>query len=407
MISGSQYNARSSKIFFQLNLKNIPSIISLFIGLSLCLATSAFGSSFWDQFKDPKDGAFDSSQWLVDRSGFLPVPIFITEPAVGYGAGVAALFFHKSKKDAQKDKQEDNEDEMLQLPPSISAVAGGYTENDSWFVGGGHFGSWREDSIRYVGGLGTASLNLKFYGAGQVPILDDNPLKFNIDGTFLIQELTFRIMESDFFVGARYTFLTTKNTFDISGAIPGVPEVQLDSDDAGLSLIVNYDSRDNILTPNRGHFAQIIAGVHDEALGGDFDYNKIKAQSLSWWGVHPDVVLGVRLDGRFSNGNTPFYALPYIELRGIPALRYQGEDVLVAEVEPRWDFTSRWSLVGFLGAGWAADSVSDWSTSDTKVAGGLGFRYLIARRLGMRVGLDIARGPEDTAVYITVGSGWR
>ena len=147
--------------------------------------------------------------------------------------------------------------------------------------------------------------------------------------------------------------------------------------------------------------------MHDEALGGDFDYNKIKAQSLSWWGVHPDIVLGVRLDGRFSNGNTPFYALPYIELRGIPALRYQGEDVLVVEAEPRWDFTSRWSLVGFLGAGWAADSASDWSTSETKVAGGLGFRYLIARRLGMRVGLDIARGPEDTAIYITVGSGWR
>ena len=81
--------------------------------------------------------------------------------------------------------------------------------------------------------------------------------------------------------------------------------------------------------------------------------------------------------------------------------------VFVAEVEPRWDFTARWSLVGFIGAGWAADSVSDFSESDTKVAGGLGFRYLIARRLGLRAGLDIARGPEDTAIYITVGSGLR
>ena len=147
--------------------------------------------------------------------------------------------------------------------------------------------------------------------------------------------------------------------------------------------------------------------VYDEALGGDFDYTKIKAQSLSWWGLHPDIVLGVRLDGRFANGDIPFYSLPFIELRGIPALRYQGENVLVAEIEPRWDVTYRWSLTGFLGSGWAADSVNDFNDADAKVAGGLGFRYLIARRLGMRVGLDIARGPEDTVVYLTVGSGWR
>ena len=46
-------------------------------------------------------------------------------------------------------------------------------------------------------------------------------------------------------------------------------------------------------------------------------------------------MLGWRLDGRFANGDTPFYALPYIDLRGIPALRYQGEDGLMTEVEAR------------------------------------------------------------------------
>jgi hypothetical protein len=31
-------------------------------------------------FKDPEGGAIDLSQWLLDRKGFLPVPIVITEP---------------------------------------------------------------------------------------------------------------------------------------------------------------------------------------------------------------------------------------------------------------------------------------------------------------------------------------
>jgi len=32
---------------------------------------------------------------------------------------------------------------------------------------------------------------------------------------------------------------------------------------------------------------------------------------------------------------------------------------------------------------------------------------LMARRLGIYMGLDIARGPEETAIYIQAGSAWR
>jgi hypothetical protein len=38
---------------------------------------------------------------------------------------------------------------------------------------------------------------------------------------------------------------------------------------------------------------------------------------------------------------------------------------------------------------------------------GAGFRYLVARRLGIYAGLDLARGPEDTVLYIQAGSAWR
>jgi hypothetical protein len=32
---------------------------------------------------------------------------------------------------------------------------------------------------------------------------------------------------------------------------------------------------------------------------------------------------------------------------------------------------------------------------------------VVARRLGLYAGLDIAKGPEDTAIYIQAGSAWR
>mgnify|MGYP003500478953 CR=1 FL=1 len=41
------------------------------------------------------------------------------------------------------------------------------------------------------------------------------------------------------------------------------------------------------------------------------------------------------------------------------------------------------------------------------VSGGLGFRYLIARRLGLYAGIDVAKSTVDQAFYIQVGNGWR
>ena len=54
-----------------------------------------------------------------------------------------------------------------------------------------------------------------------------------------------------------------------------------------------------------------------------------------------------------------------------------------------------------------------WGTStnfddgETASAWGGGFRRLVARRLGIYMGIDVAQGPEETAFYIQTGSAWR
>jgi len=40
------------------------------------------------------------------------------------------------------------------------------------------------------------------------------------------------------------------------------------------------------------------------------------------------------------------------------------------------------------------------------VAGGVGFRYLIARLLVLQMGFDVARGPEKRAGYVVLRSSW-
>lgn len=102
----------------------------------------------------------------------------------------------------------------------------------------------------------------------------------------------------------------------------------------------------------------------------------------------------------------PFFVLPFVDLRGIPAMRYQGETVVVAETELRWSLHQRIGVVGFLGMGKAATSFSDIADSPSRVARGLGVRYFVARELGMHVGIDVAKRPEDTHYYLTFGRAW-
>ena len=66
----------------------------------------------------------------------------------------------------------------------------------------------------------------------------------------------------------------------------------------------------------------------------------------------------------------------------------------------------RWTLVGFGGVG-HTDGDLPVSESQTIWAGGVGFRYLIAKRLGLKTGIDLAWSEEDFAFYIATGTGWR
>jgi hypothetical protein len=73
----------------------------------------------------------------------------------------------------------------------------------------------------------------------------------------------------------------------------------------------------------------------------------------------------------------------------------------------RWDFSRRWSLLGFGGAG---RNLTYSDRSDDKVrwvgAGGGGFRYLLARAFDMRGGLDLTYGKDGFVFYVTMGSAW-
>ena len=97
---------------------------------------------------------------------------------------------------------------------------------------------------------------------------------------------------------------------------------------------------------------------------------------------------------------------PFIDMRGVPFLGYQGEQMALAEAELRWQFYGRFSLVVFGGGGGVWNDFAHLDDSRGIVAGGGGFRYELARRCGIHAGFDAAFSRDAEAFFFEVGSGW-
>lgn len=367
----------------------------IYIGIIINSFAQEQKSEKVSQFKDTTDNAFDISLWMAQVYGFVPIVSLITEPAIGYGAAGGLIFVHRDKEEMEKGDMS---------PPSLSAVGGLYTENGTWGTFLYHQGIWKKDRIRYLGILGYASANLTYYR--EVPIFGERGFSFNLEGTFLVQEISIRLGSSPFFLGGRYSYFTSKSTFKLGNEELPVDPRELKLNIGELGPVVIFDQRDNTFTPNKGSYGKIIYSYYNEIFGSDQEFSKLDSY---WYGFAPagkKWTLGLRADARVSWGNVPFYAKPFVTLRGVPLMRYQADRVLVLETEERWDVTNRWSLVGFAGAGKAFPDQDSFSERPWAYSVGGGFRYLLARLLNIYAGIDVARGPEDWAFYITFGHYW-
>ncbi|HVT89172.1 MAG TPA: BamA/TamA family outer membrane protein [Tepidisphaeraceae bacterium] len=350
-------------------------------------------------FRDPSDGGFDISGFLSTRTGFLPIAMPITEPAVGYGLALGVSYFHEKPQVVQG-----SDGEKRAIMPSTTVLFGAATENETWGAGVGHLGVWDKGHVRYMGAVGYVSLNLDWFGKGDA--LHGRSISYTNDVAFLYQQINFQIAGSNFFIGPYYRFLSTDSTFAFTTLNSRIPDFELQSQISGVGLDLSYDTRDQPFSPTKGIRADINYSQQADWLASDFDYGKLAMYAIVYMPLSDKVVLGVHLDGQFNVGHAPFYDLTMLNMRGVPLGRYVDNDEILAEAELRWDITRRWSLVGFGGIGRVADNPGDLLNAENHPAVGAGFRYLIAEQYGLRMGVDVAHSDDDWAAYITVGTGW-
>ena len=370
-------------------------IFVAFLVIFLIHGNTACAQKLKKNFIDSTDNALDISAWLSQAYGFFPVVSLITEPATGYGAAFGLIHLSKNKRLDFEGKP---------MHPNISVIGGAITENGTWAGILAYQAYWKQDRIRFTGVLGYVSPNLTLYREGPL----GNLLKFgfNLKGPLFIPSISFRIKNSKSFLGAQYVFMNTTVSFDLPFDEVPVEIEELESTLSGLGVLYSYDSRDNTFTPNSGIYSNVSTILYDNFLGSDQEYLRIDAYIVGFKPVGNRIIIGGRFDYRAAFKEPPFYALPFVNLRGVPVMRYQGKQLFVVETEERWDFSNRWSLTAFAGVGKGFESLKTFNEEDWAYSLGTGFRYFLAKKFNIYSGIDIARGPEDWAFYIQFGHYW-
>ncbi len=370
------------------------------IGAALAVEAAddtARGEARASRFFDPGDGWFDVSGFLDTAYGFIPIVAPITEPAVGYGAAGALVFIDRNVPGAGQ----------RFARPNIAVAGGLATENGTSGLFGGHLGNWMDGRLRTLVAVADADVNLEFFGLGGDRRPGGSGLGYTVAARGGLVGASYRLGDTELWLGLRYALATTRVSLTAFGSgLPEIPSSDRDLRLAGLTPSLTLDTRDNFFTPTRGSYVDLSIPVFRDALGGNRNFEKAALTGMHFEPLGRTLFFGVRGTAQTSSDGTPFYLRPFVMLRCVQALQYQGDQAAEVEAELRWQLHPRFSVVGFGGAGVARGSAAQPDRQKTVAAGGGGVRYLMAKTYGLWMGLDVGFGPGDPILYVVFGSAW-
>ncbi len=277
---------------------------SLLAGAALLgfAATPAQAFDWRANFIDPEDGYLDVSG-LLSRGGFLPVPVIITEPAVEGGLGVAGQFIHPPTAPGDA--------------PGRTIVGGAYTGNGSWGGGLLRQGTLADGQLLYRFGLGLADVTLPTFPFGGSTEIDyGNEMKFGFGN------IRYKIPDTPFSVGPRFIFRTSDISLQAQGPLADrvnniIERFTGERQYAALGLSMNYDTRNNPLTPTQGINAILTYDIYSEALGSDREFNVGQLDVHAFQQLGDTWSLGAKLSLDGVSADAPFFMSPAVDLRGV------------------------------------------------------------------------------------------
>jgi len=371
------------------------SLLLLMTGLSTAYADTdvkADKASWVDELLENlgADGEFNQDK-VIDFS-VLPGPFY--NPEMSFGIGVSAIGLY----------QVDNDDEVSQLS---SLIINGFTSaNGALGVAVENKTFLQQDSLRFYVDAVIADAPEVYYGKGYHDNrLNVNKVTFDSHQFSLAPSLRKRISTKSFVgIGMDFSYTATDDIDEGESTVDSSVLIE-SSRSIGVNLLVNYDSRDSVLSPSSGRLVELDTNWYRQHFGSETDFN---VQSLLYSeylsvGESGDV-LAWQVHGRFTQGEVPWDQLSMLGggglLRGYNSGRYRDEQMLLAQVEYRLNLPGRHGMVFWGGAGGLAEKVEQLSTDELLPTAGVGYRFQVKPKVNLR--LDMGFGNGDSGFYFNV-----
>jgi len=355
------------------------------------LAIVASGASVADEEvgSEPVLQAEAAARDSEKNGSWVFVPIPVANPTVGNGAQLGALYLYPKSSDG---------------PPATSGVGVMATDNGTRLAAAFHDQSLSQDRFRLTGALAGGRLQAQYFGVGTGSVFADHPVKYGFEGEAFAVLGLMRVAEgSKWFAGLSIQQAAATLQFDTPDVAAPLPDIQGKIRIFGGGPQVQYDARDNTTYPTTGEDIIFRGFGYRGSWGREPTFYKADADFRIYRSITPALVVAGRLRLQGASDDTPFFALPSMDVAGVSSDRYRDNRVVSTSVELRYVLASRWGLMAFVDAGRAAATASALRDAQTIVSYGGAVRWQPSAARRLYLGLNVAFSTDASAVYIQVG----
>jgi hypothetical protein len=348
-----------------------------------------------------KSSAMPRGQKPEDQAGqgrgeMVIAPIPLSNPAIGSGLILGLGYIFPLNKEDERS------------PPSIIGGAGMYASSGSWALGAVAKLYFKEDRYRLTAVYGRGEIDYSFYGIGDAAGRLGVSVPIHQGGRALLVEPLFHL-KWNLFLGPRYQWRSLGVQLSGENLPPDfefTPK-ELNAKTAALGFHLQQDRRNSQFYPDRGRLVDVIGDVFHEGIGSDLNYQSYNFGLNTYSHIGAKQVLAYRAYGCAVTGDVPFYDLCFVgahnDIRGYQSGRYQDRRLLATQLEYRLELPKRVGLVGFFGVAEVAPTIGKFNAENMLPAGGIGLRYMVARKNHLNLRFDYGIGKDGGGFYMGLG----
>lgn len=332
------------------------------------------------------------------KANFLIYPTLAYTPETKTEIGLVNLFLFYAKNNRQNRLSEINTFSFYTAEKQYGlwldhAI---YGDGEKWFFLGK--GKFQYFPIKYYGiGIGAPEQGYA--------IVDNSNLQ--------LRERVLRRIKRNFYVGAEFDFQSIYHvSFTQNDPLNYTyPRGYQGAKNLGLGMGLVYDNRKNVMNVREGLFAELAYLNYSSSLGSTNAFRSTQFDIRYFRkGINPKDVLALQGSAMLNNGDVPFNQMAMMGgesmMRGYYLGRFRDKNMVAAQAEYRFlpfVFSKRWGTAAFLSGATVAPTTSKILSSQFKMAGGLGARYLVFKSKDIFVRFDIAFTREGNGYYFFIG----